>query len=78
MLTDVQRDIEEKIVGFRQDLERGEGVLSRELAELLRQMQAAVQEAQARVRSDGERLKADSEEHRAAIARLRGEVSGGE
>lgn len=74
MLAEAQHNIEERVVGWRRDLERTETVLTRDFSDLMRQLQELVQETRKRLHSDGERIAAEGEEHRASIARLHGEM----
>lgn len=74
-LASVQRQVEQRLGSWREDLERAQQALSTQLADLARRQQEAIAKAEARIVAEGDRLKTVDEEHKTAISRLREEVS---
>jgi len=73
-LNATQAQVELRLAGWAQDLDRAaEGAKAR-IAELTRRQKQLLSEVELRLTADADRLGAESEEQRAAVARLRAEV----
>jgi hypothetical protein len=73
-LTATQAQVEQRLAGWAQDLDRAaEGTKAR-IAELAQRQKRLVSDAEARLAADGERLTADSDEQRTAVQRLRADL----
>jgi golgin subfamily B member 1 len=75
MLTGVERQVEQRLASWSADLERTQQGIARQVAELSRRQREAIAEAEARIASESERLETVEEEQRAAIARVREELT---
>ncbi len=74
-LTATSGRIEQRLADWRGDLERTEESLATQLAALVQRQRQLISDAEARLRSDAEGLDSASEEQRAAVARLREELT---
>ena len=74
-LTLVQAQVEQRLAEWAQDLERSAEVTKTRISELEQRQQQLLREIELRLTADAERLSAESEEQRAAVARLRTELS---
>ena len=73
-LTTTQSQVEQRLAGWAQDLERAAETTKAHIAELAARQKQLVSDVELRLASDAERFSAESEEQRAALGRLRGEV----
>ena len=73
-LANVQRQVEQRIRDWRQDLDRTQAVLSAQVSRLGERQRELVTKFDARLAAESERLVAASEEQKADVARLRGEL----
>jgi hypothetical protein len=74
-LTQVQAQIEHRLAEWSQDLDRTSEVTKIRIGELEQRQQQLLREIELRLTADAERLSAESEEQRAAVARLRAELT---
>jgi hypothetical protein len=74
-LNQVQAQIEQRLAGWSQDLDRIAEATKTRIAELEQRQQQLLREIELRLTADAERLSAESEEQRAGVARLRTELS---
>jgi hypothetical protein len=74
-LAGVQHQVEQRLAGWTADLQRAEQRLTAQLVELGKRQLELISQAEAKMASEAERLRATDEEQRAAIARLRDELS---
>jgi len=70
----VQERLEQRLMAWAADLDRGQRELERKLAELGQRQREAVAAYEARLAADAERVDAASEEQRLALAKLREEL----
>jgi hypothetical protein len=75
VLATVQRQVEQRLSGWSADLDRAQQSLSSQLADLARRQGEAIATVEAKIASESERLAAAEEEQRAAILRLREELT---
>jgi hypothetical protein len=75
LLATVQRQVEQRLSAWSADLERAQQGLSGQLADLARRQREAIATVEAKIVGESERLEAAEEEQRAAIVRLREEVT---
>jgi hypothetical protein len=73
-LTATQAQVEQRLAGWAQDLDRAAEMTKARIAELAQRQKQLVSEVDVRLAADAERLAADSEEQRAAVQRLRAEL----
>ena len=73
-LTQTQAQVEQRLAGWAQDLDRAAEATKRRIAELSQRQQQLLAEVELQITADAERLAAESDEQRAAIGRLRGDV----
>ena len=73
-LNHVQAQIEQRLAGWSQDLDRIAEATKLRIGELEQRQQQVLREIELRLTSDSERLSAESEEQRAGVARLRTEL----
>ena len=73
-LTETQTQVEQRLTGWSQDLERAAETTKAHIAELVQRQRQLVSDVEVRLASDAERFSAESEEQRAAVSRLRGEI----
>jgi hypothetical protein len=73
-LTATQTQVEQRLAGWAQDLDRAAEMTKARIAELAQRQKQLVSEVDVRLTADAERLAADSEEQRAAVQRLRAEL----
>ena len=74
-LNQVQVQIEQRLAGWSQDLDRTAEATKTRIAELEQRQQQLLREIELRLTADAERLAAESEEQRAGVARLRGDLN---
>ena len=74
-LNQVQVQIEQRLAGWSQDLDRVAEATKMRIAELEQRQQQVLREIELRLTADAERLSAESEEQRAGVARLRTELN---
>jgi hypothetical protein len=74
-LNRVQAQIEQRLAGWSQDLDRITEATKSRIAELEQRQQQLLREIELRLTADAERLSAESEEQRAAVARLRSDLN---
>jgi hypothetical protein len=74
-LNQVQVQIEQRLAGWSQDLDRIAEATKTRISELEQRQQQLLREIELRLAADAERLSAESEEQRAGVARLRAELS---
>ena len=70
-----QQQVEAKLAGWRDDLERAQRAVVDQLAHLAQRQKQLISDAEARIASDAERLEAESEQQRAGLVRLRDELA---
>jgi hypothetical protein len=73
-LTATQSQVEQRLAGWAQDLERAAGMTKTHIAELAARQKQLVSDVEVRLASDAERFSAESEEQRTALSRLRSEI----
>jgi hypothetical protein len=73
-LTATQAQVEQRLAGWAQDLDRAAETTKARVAELAQRQKQLFSDAEVRLAADGERLAADSEEQRAAVQRIRAEL----
>ena len=73
-LTTTQAQVELRLAGWAQDLERAAEATKMHIAELAARQKQLVTEIEIRLAADAERFSAESEEQRAALSRLRSEI----
>jgi hypothetical protein len=74
-LNQVQVQVEQRLAGWSQDLDRIAEATKTRIAELEQRQQQVLREIELRLTADAERLSAESEEQRAGVARLRSELN---
>jgi hypothetical protein len=74
-LNQVQAQVEQRLAGWAQDLDRTAEATKTRIAELEQRQQQVLREIELRLTADAERLSAESEEQRAGVARLRTELN---
>jgi hypothetical protein len=74
-LNQVQAEIEQRLAGWSQDLDRIAEATKMRIVELEQRQQQVLREIELRLTADAERLSAESEEQRAGVARLRTELT---
>ena len=73
-LTETQMQVEQRLTGWAQDLDRAAETTKAHIAEITQRQRQLVSDVEVRLASDAERFSAESEEQRAAVSRLRGEI----
>ena len=73
-LTQIQSQVEQRLAGWAQDLDRAAEATKRRIAELSQRQQQLLADVEHQIVADAERLAADSDEQRAAIGRLRTDI----
>jgi hypothetical protein len=73
-LTATQTQVEQRLAGWAQDLDRAAEMTKARIAELAQRQKQLVSEVDVRLAADAERLAADSDEQRTAVQRLRAEL----
>jgi hypothetical protein len=73
-LTNTQTQVEQRLAGWAQDLDRAAQTTKLHIADLSHRQKQLVSDAELRLAADAERLAAESEELRAALQRLRVEL----
>jgi hypothetical protein len=73
-LTSTQAQVEQRLAGWAQDLDRAAEVTKARIAELAQRQKQLVSDVEVRLVADAERLAADSDEQRAAVQRTRIEI----
>jgi hypothetical protein len=71
----IQAKVEQRLVAWSSDLDRAEQALSKQLKELARRQQELIASAETRMAAESERLSSTDEEQRAAVARLREDLT---
>jgi hypothetical protein len=74
-LNQVQAQVEQRLAGWSQDLDRAAEATKTRIAELEQRQQQLLREIELRLTADSERLAAESEEQRTAVTRLRTELN---
>jgi hypothetical protein len=74
-LNQVQAQMEQRLAGWSQDLDRIADATKLRIAELEQRQQQLLREIELRLTADADRLSAESEEQRVGVARLRAELS---
>jgi hypothetical protein len=74
-LNQVQAQVEQRLAGWAQDLDRTAEATKKRIAELEQRQEQLLREIELRLTADAERLSAESEEQRAGVARLRSELN---
>ena len=74
-LNQVQAQVEQRLGGWSQDLDRITEATKTRIVELEQRQQQLLREIELRLTADAERLSAESEEQRAGVARLRTELN---
>ena len=74
-LNQVQAQVEQRLAGWSQDLDRTAEATRTRIAELEQRQQQLLREIEVRLAADAERLSAESEEQRTAVARLRADLN---
>ncbi len=74
-LISAQKEIESKLGSWTQDVERVREGLATQLARLEQRQRQLMADAEARFAAETERLVSDTEDHRAALARLREDIT---
>lgn len=74
VLANVQRQVEQRIRDWRDDLDRTQGTLTAQVTRLGERQRELVTKLDARLAAEGQRLAATSDEQRAEVARLRAEL----
>ena len=74
-LTAAQQQVEVRLIGWTDDLERAQRGVADQLTQLAQRQKQLIAEAEARIASDAERLEAESEQQRASLVRLRDELA---
>jgi hypothetical protein len=72
-LTETQTQVEQRLAGWAQDLDRAADATKRRIAELSQREKQLFSEVELRLAADSDRLAAESEELRAAVQRIRTE-----
>jgi hypothetical protein len=73
-LTETQTQVDQRLIGWSQDLDRAAETTKAHIAEITQRQRQLVSDIEVRLASDAERFSAESEEQRAAVSRLRGEI----
>jgi hypothetical protein len=73
-LTAIQSQVEQRLAGWAQDLDRAAEVTKAHIAELAQRQKRLLSEVELRVAADADRLATESDEQRAALQRLRTEL----
>jgi len=73
-LTETQSQVEQRLTGWSQDLDRAAQTTKSHLGEIVQRQRQLVSDIEVRLAADSERFSAESDEQRAALARLRGEI----
>jgi hypothetical protein len=73
-LTATQSQVEQRLAGWAQDLDRAAETTKLNIADLVQRQRHLVSEAELRIAADADRLAAESEELRAGLQRLRTEL----
>ena len=74
-LNQVQAQVEQRLAGWAEDLNRAAEATKTRIAELEQRQQQLLREIELRLTADSERLSAESEEQRAGVARLRADLT---
>lgn len=73
-LADTQMQVEQRLTGWSQDLDRAAETTKAHIAEIVQRQRQLVSDVEVRLAADAERFSAESEEQRAALSRLRSEI----
>jgi len=71
----IQAQVEQRLTAWSSDLDRAEQALSTQLKELAKRQREQIASAEARMAAESERLSSTDEEQRAAVTRLREELT---
>jgi hypothetical protein len=74
-LAAAQRQLDERLRAWVEDLDRAQRVVAAQLEQVKQRQRQVTSEAEARIASDAERLEAESEQQRAGLVRLRDEIA---
>ncbi len=74
-LAGIQGQVEQRLTAWSSDLDRAEHALTTQLKELARRQREQIASAETRMAAESERLSSADEEQRAAVARLREELT---
>jgi hypothetical protein len=74
-LSKVQAQVEQRLAGWSQDLDRAAEATMTRIGELEQRQQQLLREIELRLTADAERLSAESEEQRSGVARLRADLT---
>src|SRR5256714_7918325 len=74
-LTAAQQQVEVRLIGWTDDLERAQRGVADQLTQLAQRQKQLIAEAEARIAADSERLEGESEQQRANLVRLRDELA---
>ena len=75
VLGGIQANVEQRLFAWSSDLDRAEQALSKQLKELARRQRELIASAETRMAAESERLSSTDEEQRAAVARLREDLT---
>jgi len=70
-----QRQLDERLRTWAEDLERAQRVVATQLEQVKQRQRQVTSDAEARIAADAERLEAESEQQRADLVRLRDEIA---
>jgi len=73
-LAEVQAEVEQRLAGWAEDLDRTAEVTKGQIAELRRRQEQLLAEVEKRMLADAERFSAESEGQRAALAKIRSDI----
>src|SRR5579864_8479801 len=73
-LTETQSQVSQRLVDWKQDLDRAADATKARLAELAERQRQLLGDAEARIEADAERLAAESDMHRESLVRLRADI----
>lgn len=73
-LTETQAQVSQRLLDWKQDLDRAAEATKARLAELAERQRQLLRDAEARIEADAERLAAESETHREGLVRLRADI----
>jgi hypothetical protein len=74
-LTAAQQQVETRLQGWVDDLERAQRAVAEQLAQFGQRQKQLISEAEARIAADAERLEGESEQQRAGLVRLRDDLA---
>ena len=74
-LVNAQRQVDNRLRAWTEDLERSQRAVAEQVEQLQQRQRQLISEAEARIAADAERLEAESEQQRAGLIRLRDELA---